>query len=393
MVVLALVSIASIVTPLGLYDAIAPASSLTSETFSYLRDDSAFGYGTPPRSTAPFTRDCGSNTSCPGQRFNQTCDNNGTSCTAVSYSNIIPPTLRELFGNGSLEMGPTVSGLFDIQWRTYTNTTNRYAELGWSVAPSFRELSNLILDEKIEPVEGLIVDMVEGGIGFRNHTAPQKALDYGATWSEDILFIEPETQCVDLNITLDFEILLDSGTTGGYQNIFVTDRGGMSGLNRTEPSFPSSIVGQSGLQLRDRAYAAAWLNNYMTMAFYNVTGMDPSHIGPLNITEGTRFPMPLANCSESDQSRCNDTNLFEFDWNSIQTSQNYAGYLNLGSNSNLTNSLNPNGVTIDDLNSIGKYFLGYPLLITPACDYSNTNTFLLFSRHLPWDDSQQLCEP
>ena len=378
MVVLALVSIASIVTPLGLYDAIAPSTSPASEIFSYLPDDSAFGYGTPPRSTAPFTRDCSASAqTCPGQPFNQTCNAKGNICTNVTYSTIIPPTLRELFGNGSLERGSTVSGLFDIQWRTYLNTTNGFAQLGWSLIPSYRELSNLILDEKIEPVEGLIVDMVDGGIGFRNHTAPQTALDYGATWTEDILFIEPETQCVDLNITLDFEIITDISTTQGYQNIFITDRGGMSGLNLTEPSFPSSTVGQGDLQLRERAYVAAWLNNYMTMSFYNVTGTDPSNIGPLNITKGARFPMPLRNCSNPNDVDCTQQGLFSFDWNSIQTSTTYAGYLNLGNSTNMTNSLNPNGVSTEDLDGISKYFLAYPLLSSPVLDEQNTNTSLL----------------
>jgi hypothetical protein len=355
MVVVALVSIASIVTPLGLYDAIAPPKAQTTQTFRYVRDNSAFGYGTPPRSTAPFTRECGTDTACPGQSITSNCTDNGRNCS-TSYTTIIPPTLRDLFGNGSLEMGPSISGLFDIQWRSYSNTTDPFSELGWSLVPGFRELSNLILDEKIEPVEGLIVDMVGGGIGFRNHTVPQTALEYGATWTEDILFIEPETECVDLNITLDFEINPYFNALFGYNKVVVTDRGGFSGLNRTEPSFPSTTVGQSDLQLRERAYAAAWLNNFMTMAFYNVTGLDLGNIGELNITEGAQFPMPLPNCSATDLNCTSPAGLFQFDWNAIQTSQYYGGYLNLAA-SNFTSPLpNPNNVSFDDFNTISKCF-------------------------------------
>lgn len=163
MVILAAVSIASIVTPLGLYDAIAAEENPTTESFTYLPGKSSFGYGTPPRSTAPFTRTCGTEVACPGQTFNQTCNRARTNCT-VSYDSLIPSSLRKLYGNGSLNIGPSVSSLFDIQWRSYTNTTDPYSDIGWTRKPYFRELSNLILDEKIEPVEGLIVDMVRGAL-------------------------------------------------------------------------------------------------------------------------------------------------------------------------------------------------------------------------------------
>jgi hypothetical protein len=303
MVILAVVSIASIVTPLGLYDAIAAEKTLTSESFTYLPDESSFGYGTPPKSTAPFTRTCGVEAACPGQTLNQTCNRARTNCT-VSYDSLIPSSLRELYGNGSLEIGPSVSSLFDIQWRSYTNVTDPDSDIGWTLKPYFRELSNLILDEKIEPVEGLIVDMVAGGIGFRKHTAPRATLQYGATWSEDILFIEPETQCVDLNITLDYSITTILGVASGYESVVLTDQGGLSSLSHIQPEFPGPINGQGDLQLKQRAKAAAWLNNFMTLVYYNATGPDPKSIGQLNVTEGAKFPFPAPNCNSTNESQC-----------------------------------------------------------------------------------------
>jgi len=61
------------------------------------------------------------------------------------------------------------------------------------------------LREDIIPVDGLIVDLKDGGLGFRNHTIPLGS-GQGARWDEDILFVVPETTCVDTNLTLAFNI-------------------------------------------------------------------------------------------------------------------------------------------------------------------------------------------
>ena len=42
--------------------------------------------------------------------------------------------------------------------------------------------------------------MVNGGIGFRNHTAPT-GFSNGAEWVEDLTWVEPVTSCVDTNLT------------------------------------------------------------------------------------------------------------------------------------------------------------------------------------------------
>ena len=43
---------------------------------------------------------------------------------------------------------------------------------------SFRSLESLILHDTIEPIEGIIADTINGGVGYRNHTAPM-SLTYG----------------------------------------------------------------------------------------------------------------------------------------------------------------------------------------------------------------------
>src|SRR5437764_13557078 len=55
----ALIAIAGVVTPLGLYDALGPANSVAAP-FSYAKDASPFGTATPLRSNLSFSRKCSS---------------------------------------------------------------------------------------------------------------------------------------------------------------------------------------------------------------------------------------------------------------------------------------------------------------------------------------------
>jgi hypothetical protein len=346
--ILSLVSIASIVTPFGLYDTIQPGKYQTKELFTYLRDDSAFGYGTPPRSNAPFTRTCGTDFGCPGQSFNQTED-------TLLYDPRIPPSIMDLFGDGVTKIGSSVSSLFDIQWRTYSNESDGNSILGWFLQAGFRQLTEVILDGKVEAIEGLIVDMVGGGVGFRNHTAPFPPLLYGSTWTEDILFIEPETQCVNLNITIDF-ILPDGSTAiGGFTSLNITDRGGLSGLNRIRPSFDTSPNGQTDLNLEQRAYTAAWFNNFMTLVFYNATDPYSTNLTRLDVAEGAAFPIPLPT-NMTDINVCNSSSLlYSPEYDAIMSSMYFGGYLNLFNSTNQpSTAANPYGVGDENLTSISK---------------------------------------
>src|SRR3954451_7751176 len=97
-------------------------------------------------------------------------------------------------------------------------------------------MQSMILNDATEPIEGLIVDTKKGGIGFRNHTVPQK-LKHGATWTEDLLYVEAETSCVNTNLTLDFEVTTNASSLNVFINFVLTDRGGFSNLNRTYPYY------------------------------------------------------------------------------------------------------------------------------------------------------------
>lgn len=352
-----LLSLASIVTPLGLYQSIGPARTQTKEPFAYLRDSSAFGYGTPSRSDAPFTRVCwdayGNNMACPGSTLNQTCQtigSNGVQNCSLQYNSEIPEDLRDLFTNGATTFSPTASSVFDIQWRTYVNSTDGFSKLGWYLEGTIRQVSILILDESIQLVEGLIVDMDTGGIGFRNHTAPVPPLEYGSSWTEDILFVQPETQCVNLNVTLDFTLPYDNTDNNYVDNFVLTDRGGFSALSNASPNIYQYPNGQDNLDLKDRAYTAAWYNNFLTMLYFNVTNLDMSSV---DVVEGATFPL---------SSVYNDS--WKTGINQIQSTLNFGEYLNInstgGSNqSSGTNqsssTVNPFGISAGNFSSISKY--------------------------------------
>lgn len=380
-----LVTIASILTPLGLYDNIEPQAAPTQELFTYVRDSSAFGYGTPARPDAPFTRVCG-DYACPGQTLNQTCNHAGNNCSVV-YDPVVPESLIDLFGNGSAKIGPSVSSMFDIQWRTYVNGTDIASSLGWYLRAAYQQLSVLILDEKVEPVEGLVVDMVSGGIGFRNHTAPLAPLTYGGTWTEDILFIEPETQCVDLNVTVDFLITTDFTAVWGFQNLTLTDRGGLSGLSRSQPDFPSAN-GQTDLNLAQRAYAAAWLNNFLTLAFYNATNPDPSNITHIDVALGQKLSVP--GLSNSTDATCNATD-FGVAYNGIMSSINYGGYLNVFADNGNGSSPGENGINGSSFSTISEWNnlhlncslarQTHPLLLTNVSESVCWNVSLQLRQH------------
>jgi len=170
-----------------------------------------------------------------------------------------------------------------MEWRTYKNEPN--------IVAAYRQLSLLILDENVKAREGLIVDMQSGGVGFRNHTAPLPSFQYGSTWSEDILFIEPETQCVNLNITLDFKLPLDSTSNHFVEELVLTDRGGFSAFSRTSQRFDISSNGQTDLNLKARAFKAAWLNNFWTLVYFIATDSDRTNISRLDVAAGATFPI------------------------------------------------------------------------------------------------------
>ena len=122
----------------------------------------------------------------------------------------------------SFTKGITMSGPFDIQYRLYNPNRDDTIEGGRLYIHS---IDSLILRNDIEIVEGLIFDTINGGVGYRNHTIPI-GMKYSATWSEDLLWIEPVTECVDTNLALHFT--LPNRPEIEPTNKYIRDNGGLA---------------------------------------------------------------------------------------------------------------------------------------------------------------------
>lgn len=219
--------------------------------------------------------------------------------------------------------------------------------------PAYRQLATLLLEDKILPVEGLVVDMKTGGLGFRAHTVPQHRYEFGSRWNEDILFIEPETQCVDLNFTLDFVLPRDVSTSDQYvEDLKIVDHGGFSGLHdNAAPSLERiSSNGQVDLNLKDRAMSAGWFNNFLTMVFYNVTDPDMRNIKRLDVSEGDTFPLPSFSKNTT----------FRVGYDVLRSSMEFGEYLNLTGKSGMNGtkwSENPFDISMRNFSFISKFLL------------------------------------
>jgi hypothetical protein len=206
----------------------------------------------------------------------------------------VPDRIIETFSSGT-DGSTTVSSYFDIQWRRYTTSRDRLYDNGSHfLVGDNRNMESLVLANALRPVEGLVVDMVQGGIGFRNHTLPL-GFAHGARWEEDLLFVEPETVCVDTNLTVDFTIIRTSNSSSSMTDFRLTDRGGFVDLNHTYPHLDISDP-QANANLYTRAYKAAWLHNAYTAVYFNVTSLTDEEKGTkawayVNSGMGSTFPL------------------------------------------------------------------------------------------------------
>ncbi|KAL4876251.1 hypothetical protein BJY04DRAFT_231725 [Aspergillus karnatakaensis] len=290
-----LISIAAIVTPLGLYESMVPGHP-EPEQFHHIQDEGIFGTGTPRRNdSVTWSRICG------GLSQPFTCPDltRPLPSTNRSIDRSIPQETIDLFTSGSASSN-SLSSIFDIQWRMWswtqllatnqTNATNTSLSRDSSYQEPypigiFRQISTLALEDRLEVVDGLVIDAKHGGVGFRNHSAPRLTV-HGSTWSEDLLFIQPVTSCVDTNLTLNYAIPENdvlSFTMQAPNNMTVIDRGGFSQLNTTYPEWDRTDV-QTNPQLWARAYQAAWLSNVFAMSKYGIS----------NVTVSSDSKKPLA---------------------------------------------------------------------------------------------------
>ncbi|RCI11398.1 hypothetical protein L249_7142 [Ophiocordyceps polyrhachis-furcata BCC 54312] len=288
-----LLSVASVLTPMGLYSSTADGKPVKA-TFVYAPDPTAFGlHGTMRRNGYAETRACGGvsygNESfrynvkpCPSSKDGDDTlmhSPDPTRPSSVCCLDVdLPASIKDVYSSGY--KNSTVSSFFDIQWRQYALSTRPgYLNGSAYMIGQWRNVESVLFDEAYSVVEGLIVDTINGRIGFRNHTIPI-GFDRAVSWEEDLLFIEPETVCVDSNLTLDYtkDVRLSWGPWP-VSRVDLTDRGGFSNLDLTMPSVDLTNP-QKNPDLRGRASAAAWMHNVLNAMWFNVTGptLPPTHM-------------------------------------------------------------------------------------------------------------------
>lgn len=307
--------VAGVVTPLGLSEGIR-SSPLNNPRFEYAPDISWFGHGSAPRGEYTISRLCGSRLlqSCPGQTSTnglRTFRNDTT--WAVDTANgtgwidsRIPRNITEIFTSADELYGSGVANAFDIQYRSFeitrhNDSTTRNIDNGQPVTAGIsRFLGSLLLNNRYDIVEGLIVDTKKGGVGFRNHTVPIHT-SLGASWDETLLWMEPLTTCVSNNLTIDYTIA-DKNELLDFSNLRLTDHGGfMDTLARPVPPFINRDDSQTEPDLHQRASNGASYSNLLYAMYFNLTTKNitrrygttyriPSNYDPSY--ESPPFPLP-----------------------------------------------------------------------------------------------------
>ncbi|KAF8251516.1 hypothetical protein K440DRAFT_658621 [Wilcoxina mikolae CBS 423.85] len=288
---LLLMTLAGVITPLGLSDAVKPGTIGVAQ-FQYVKDEGPWGQSTPPRPDFKFSRLCGALIfmNCPGSYAGYRTFSNSTGAYGIpdfdsaTINSTLPNNLTEMFSSATSGQGNTVSGLFDIQYRLYTGVREDHVDHGKTyIQGSFRGVERLVLRNTTQAVEGLVVDTRTGGIGFRNHTVPAD-LALGGTWSEDLTWIEPITECVDTNLTFEF----NTGDSAYNTSVatYLVDNGGFANLEKKYP-YPGSWNDTQNPDLRARAYKGAWISNALAAVWLNVTY--PGRLKDMNSSIGQKY--------------------------------------------------------------------------------------------------------
>lgn len=236
-----------------------------------------------------------------------------------------------------------MSGAFDIQFRTWTvlrDVDYKQIDGGEPYAGgSYRTIESLILSNKTQAVEGLVVDTVRGGIGLRNHTVPSGLLD-GGRWTEDLLWIEPVTTCVDTNLTFRFTF---GDRSSNVTTVALVDNGGFVDLANDYP-YPGVWNDTQNPDLQSRAYKGAWISNALSAVFLNVTY--PGNDGPKNTSKGREFSI-----GDTDSIGSYNPQL-----NRIVLSPINGGYLDLGFGPNNVTGLNLSTTALAKLSITSENF-------------------------------------
>ncbi|KAK0114757.1 hypothetical protein ONS95_014241 [Cadophora gregata] len=285
-----LLAVAGILTPIGLGEAIF-LSGKTEATFLYAKDRSAFGGAAGSREQYSNSRTCNFGKSpCPGVRENDTVTvlaemTDHGKMPVTFYQNYISENITECFSSGS--RGSLISSPFEIQFRQFDASSNEHnLTAKKNTTGTFYWTEHTLLLDSIVCREGLIIDAINGGVGFRNHTVPELPQTvHGAAWTEDILWLEPDTVCVNTNWSISTEFQLAPFSVGGLfvgTNTWLLREG--DGVDpKLDIEFPTFGNTISSPDLLGRANTAAAIFDYHLSWLLN---LDQSNFstGAYNIT-------------------------------------------------------------------------------------------------------------
>ncbi|KIY03184.1 uncharacterized protein Z520_01651 [Fonsecaea multimorphosa CBS 102226] len=278
--------VANFLTPKPLLEKINPSSGLHDVEFFSVTDPSYYGMAT--LELQGVNRRCGWQKwmDCPHSIYDDPAVRNQYVDHTVINSTI-PDVTREVFTSGT-KIG-TVANLLDIEFRAYNLVNNVYVDNNATRAVGRLEvLPSMILNQGYHLVNGLIIDAYNGGIGIRNHTVPG-GLELGATWTEDILWVIPETRCTNTNLSLHFSVNGNASSSGSGDDGYLRDDGGFSDISPQIP-LPAWNDGNtwkdvgSTPQLKRSADILAWWNNQFVAQALNLTDSEKGAIyrGQLN---------------------------------------------------------------------------------------------------------------
>ncbi|KAG2186746.1 hypothetical protein INT44_002972 [Umbelopsis vinacea] len=257
-----LMTLTGIVTPLGLRDATIsrPAQN---QTMSYIQDFGPMGSATTPRTKYREGRLCSGwpYVACIGSAL----QNNSGSYNVLSGIN---PNVTSKF---TLPAG-TQSSL-NMQYRKYSVEINDGVNSNKPM--SVGKLANLqsyILSNSTTAAEGVVVDMTNTpGIGILQHTFPSDS----GSWFRDVLWLEPLTECIDTNLTIQYKVSSDL-TTPVVNSTMLVDRGGLFNLTSKQPDPYIDTI--TSIDLAHHAYNGAVWGNLAVLRAINIT-RNASHYG------------------------------------------------------------------------------------------------------------------
>lgn len=289
-------------------------------------DTSFYGQGTLERPKGPVRRLCGWTkwVDCPDSVYDDPAIRNKyVNHTVVNTS--IPLQTYLPFTN--ITRGNIIAGPLELGYRNYYQRADQYVDNGdVDIVGSVQPLQSFLLDDQYRVIEGLIVDTINGGIGFRNHSLPIE-MQLGAEWTEDILWVTPETACTSVNFSLHFSISKDYFYT--TNNGYMRDDGGFANLENEMPmpgwNGPDdewqNVFGASP-DLQQRSHTLAWWNNQFTAKALNISS---SSVGE-RFEEGLSNYAKLASPTSVTVSDMNGWYLDSVYFNDTEITKNFTAY-------------------------------------------------------------------